>query len=58
MGDHKRNMKPKRKQKETGQMGSIQQTIFKPIFISAAQALNLKKDTLIFSRVTYRAIIG
>jgi len=46
MGDHKRNMKPKRKQKETGQPGSIQQTIFKPVFISIAQALNLKKSTL------------
>jgi hypothetical protein len=46
MGDHKRNMKPKRKQKETGQPGSIQQTIFKPVFISLAQALDLKKGIL------------
>jgi hypothetical protein len=46
MGDHKRNMKPKRKQKETGQPGSIQQTIFKPVFISLAQTINLKKGNL------------
>lgn len=44
MGDDKRNMKPQRKQEKSRQSGSVQQTIFKPVFISFAQDLNLKKD--------------
>jgi hypothetical protein len=46
MSYNKRNMKPHRKQKKSGQPGSVQQAIFKPFFISFEQGLNLKKDTL------------
>ena len=52
MGNDKRNMKPQRKQKKSRQSGSVDRTIFKPVFISFAQGLNLKKGTLLVGQLT------